>query len=88
VWRDKNPIEAGSGSIKLSEVFQVTQEEFNELSKIIKLSSLEQAYYFKIYLKEVGEIPKPKNGEKQCLRCGGGIVITRNYCRICGEYTT
>ncbi|MBS7655591.1 asparagine synthase [Candidatus Bathyarchaeota archaeon] len=86
IWRDKNPIEVGSESIKLSEIFQATQEEFNELSKIVKLNSLEQAYYFKIYLKEVGEIPKPKNREKQCLKCGGGVPVNRNYCKICGAY--
>jgi len=88
IWRDKNPIEVGSESVKLSETLQATQEEFNELSKIVKLNSLEQVYYFKIYLKEVGEIPKPKNGEKPCLKCGGGVPVNMNYCRICGAYPT
>jgi asparagine synthase (glutamine-hydrolysing) len=86
VWRNKDPIEVGSESRRLSEVFQATREEFNELSKIIKLNSLEQAYYLKIYLKELGEIPKPKNGEKRCLKCGGGAPVNASYCRICGAY--
>jgi ribosomal protein L40E len=76
----------GSESRKISNILQTTQEEFNELSKIVKLDSLEQAYYFKLYLKHVGEIPKPKKGEKACLKCGAGVPIKTNYCRICGAY--
>jgi asparagine synthase (glutamine-hydrolysing) len=86
IWRDKNPIEAGSGSAKLSELLQATQKEFDELSKIVKLDNREQAYYFKIYLKEVGSIPKPKEGERPCPKCGGGMPLNLNYCRICGAY--
>ena len=86
VWRDKHPIELGSGSIQLNKVFQVTPEEFAELSKIISLSSREQAYYFKIFLKIFGGIPKPKKGEKPCPKCGGGIPANQNYCKICGAY--
>lgn len=86
VWRAKHPIEMGSGSTELSKMFKVTPEEFAELSKIIHLNSQEQAYYFKIYLKTVGAIPKPKEGEKACPKCGGGVPINRNYCKICGAY--
>jgi asparagine synthase (glutamine-hydrolysing) len=86
IWRNKDPIEVGSESRKISNILQTTQEEFNELSKIVKLDSLEQAYYFKLYLKHVGEIPKPKKGEKACLKCGAGVPIKTNYCRICGAY--
>ena len=86
VWRDKHPIELGSGSIHLSKIFQVTPEEFAKLSKTISLSSREQAYYFKIFLKVFGSIPKPKKGEKPCPRCGGGVPANQKYCKICGAY--
>ncbi len=86
VWRGKHPIETGSGSTKLSEIFKVSAEEFRELSKIVNLSSQEQAYYFKIYLEVVGEIPKPKNGERACPKCGAGVPINGRYCRVCGAY--
>ena len=86
VWRPKNPIEMGSGSIRLADVFHVDQKEFSDLSKIVRLKSMEQAYYLKLYLKNVGEIPKPKIGEKQCPNCGAGIRKNSNFCRICGTY--
>ncbi|HID19176.1 TPA: asparagine synthase [Candidatus Bathyarchaeota archaeon] len=86
VWRAKHPIELGSGSTELSKMFKVTSEEFAEMSKIIHLNSQEQAYYFKIYLKTVGVIPEPKEGEKACPRCGGGLPVNRNHCKICGAY--
>lgn len=86
IWRTKHPIEMGSGSTKLSKIFKVTSEEFDKLSKIIRLDGQEQAYYFKIYLETVGAISKPKKGEKACPRCGGGVPVSRNYCKICGAY--
>ncbi len=86
IWRRKDPIEAGSESRKIGGILKATQEEFNEFSKIVKLNDLEHAYYFKLYLKNMGEIPKPKEGEKACSKCGGGVPLKTNYCRICGAY--
>jgi len=86
VWRTKHPIEFGSGSTELSKMFKVPPEEYAELSKIVHLTSQEQAYYLKIYLKTVGKIPKPKEGEKTCPKCGGGVPADKNYCKICGAY--
>ena len=86
VWRPKYPIEAGSGSTNLSTIFRIETEEFNDLSKIVPLDSQEQAYYFKIYREMVGEIPPPIDNEKMCPRCGGGVPINKNYCKICGVY--
>ena len=86
VWRDKHPIELGSGSTKLSQMFRVAPEEFEELSKIVPPTSQEQAYYLKIFMETFGDIPKPKKGEKACPRCGGGVPENEKYCRICGAY--
>jgi asparagine synthase (glutamine-hydrolysing) len=86
VWRPKDPIEVGSGSIELSRMFQVTSEEFSKLSKMIHLNDPEQAYYFKIYLETFGAIPKPKQREKTCPRCGAGVQVNGGYCKTCGAY--
>jgi asparagine synthase (glutamine-hydrolysing) len=86
VWRPKEPIETGSGSVELTKLFKVTPEEFSGLSKIVRLDSQEQAYYFKIYCEKVGTIPKPKADEKACPRCSGGVPSNKNYCKICGAY--
>lgn len=86
VWRDKHPIELGSGSIRLSKIFRVTPEEYTELSRMVPRISQEQAYYLKIFLETFGGIPKPRKGEKACPRCGGGIPQDERYCRLCGAY--
>ena len=86
VWRPKNPLEIGSGSIRLSEAFSVDEYEFRELSKIIKLRDAEQAFYFKIYLEVFREPPKPRSDEYKCPSCGGGVKAWQRYCRICGYY--
>ena len=86
VWRIKHPIEMGTGSIQLSKIFRVSPKEFAELSKIFPLTSQEQAYYFKIFIETFGSIPKPRKEEKACPRCGGGVPVNRNYCKICGAY--
>ncbi|RLI33083.1 hypothetical protein DRO51_00305 [Candidatus Bathyarchaeota archaeon] len=86
VWREKHPVEVGSGSIMLSQMFKVSAEEYNQLSKLVKISSQEEAYYLKLYLEEFGSIPKPKVGEKTCPKCGAGVSADRNYCKICGAY--
>ena len=86
VWREKHPVEVGSGSIMLSRMFRVPAEEYSQLSKLVKISSQEEAYYLKLYLEEFGSIPKPKVGEKTCPKCGAGVSADRNYCKICGAY--
>ncbi|MEM2755142.1 MAG: asparagine synthase C-terminal domain-containing protein [Candidatus Methanomethylicia archaeon] len=86
IWRPKNPLEIGSGSVKLSEIFRVDNYEFRELSKIVKLRDAEQAFYFKIYLEIFKEPPKPGNGEYKCPSCGGGVKAGQRYCRVCGYY--
>ena len=86
IWRPKHPVETGSGSIELRKIFKVTSEEFDKLLKIVRLDSQEQAYYFKIYRETVGTIPKPKEDENPCPRCGGGVPRNKNYCKICGVY--
>jgi asparagine synthase (glutamine-hydrolysing) len=86
VWRVKNPLEVGSGSVKLSEVFRVDDCEFRDLSRIVKLRDSEHAFYFKIYLEIFKESPKPRSGELKCPSCGGGVKAGQRYCRVCGHY--
>lgn len=86
VWRPKNPLEVGSGSIRLSEAFSVDEYEFRELSKIVKLRDAEQAFYFKIYLEIFREPPRPDGYKYRCPGCGGGVKARQRYCRVCGYY--
>jgi len=88
VWRRKDPIEVGSGSSALGKAFSsmVTPREYEGLMKNVKLRDYEQAYYFKVFMELVGEIPQPKPGEKTCPTCKAGVPITTKYCRVCGAY--
>jgi len=98
VWRRKEPIEYGSGSTKLHEIINnmVTDEEFQSAAnKVdIKFINKEHFFYWRIYNKVVGEIPKaspsapsPFTGEgwgevKSCPCCGAGMGMY--HCPTCG----
>jgi asparagine synthase (glutamine-hydrolysing) len=86
VWREKEPIEYGSGSTKLHEVISnlVSDEDFQSARKKtgIKFINKEHCFYYRIYNEVIGEIPKAKNDKKSCPCCGASIGIY--HCRTCG----
>ena len=98
VWRRKEAIEYGSGSTKLHEIINsmVTDGEFQSAAREvdIKFINKEHFFYWRIYNKVVGEIPKaspsapsPFTGEgwgevKSCPCCGAGMGMY--HCRTCG----
>jgi len=86
IWQSKRPLEYGSGMNRLRQIIsnKVSNEEFKENPFSIKFIGKEHLYYYKIYRKIVGEIPKPKNNEKSCPGCGAGIKRSGLHCKICG----
>ena len=88
VWQDKRPLEYGSGMTKLREVIskKISDEEFKETGQLspIRFINKEHFYYYKIYRNVVGDIPKPKKGEKQCPGCGTGMDLDSFHCKVCG----
>ena len=50
----------------------------------INFLNKEHLYYYEIYRKEIGEIPKPKGTQKECPGCGAGMERTGFHCKICG----
>ena len=84
IWRDKHPIEQGSG-------FNILYRVLEELSKGLKIPSnirfwgKAQPYLYKIFTK-YHKIRKPSVGEKRCPYCGSGIPRYTRYCRVCGAY--
>ena len=81
VWREKNPIEVGSGFSAIGKFMR------GEPVEGIKLWNEEHYLYYRIFMDEVGEIPEPKNGEYPCPVCGAGIKKGVNHCRVCGWYS-
>jgi asparagine synthase (glutamine-hydrolysing) len=86
IWQSKRPLECGSGMTKLRDIIsaKITDKEFKENTYPIKFINKEHFYYYKIYRKVIGEIPKPKNDEKNCPGCGTGIKKDGFHCKICG----
>ncbi len=88
VWREKTPVEYGSGMRYLREVIEekVSDEEFKEgkESSGINFINKEHFYYYKIFTQLNLTIPKPHKGEKECPICKGGIPLGRFHCKVCG----
>jgi len=98
VWREKEPIEYGSGSTRLHKVISdmVSDEQFQLVKKKtgIKFMNKEHCFYYRIYKEVVGEIPKaspsapsPVNEEgrgevESCPCCGASMG--KWHCRVCG----
>jgi len=89
IWREKTPLEYGSGTYRLREIIsaRITDEEFAEKQKSypVKFINKEHLYYYKIFREVVGEIPKPKNNEAVCPFCGAGMNKDAWHCRVCGR---
>ena len=86
VWREKEPIESGSGSSMLHKVIDemVSDREFQSARKRADVAFInkEHFFYYRIYSEVVGEIPKARDDEIRCPCCGAGMGMY--HCRICG----
>lgn len=88
VWQDKRPLEYGSGMSRLREIIasKIPDEEFREKSESypVKFINKEHLYFYEVYRDVIGEIPAPKENEKACPYCSGGMGISSFHCKICG----
>lgn len=88
VWQDKRPLEYGSGMTKLRGIItsKIPDEEFEDKSRLypIKFMNKEHLYYYELYREKVGEIPEPKNNQKECPGCGAGMNLDSFHCKVCG----
>lgn len=91
LWQSKRPLETGSGMSRLRDVITsiVSDLEFEEGKKAypVRFWNKEHFYYYLIYREMVGDIPAPKDGQKKCVCCGGGMAPDAYHCRICGDVT-
>ena len=87
IWQDKRPLEYGSGMTKLRDILssKISDEEFKENTYPVKFICKEHLYFYKVYLKTVGEIPPPNVGEKTCPGCGTGMKSDAFHCKLCGH---
>ncbi len=91
IWREKTPIEAGSGTSILPQLIgQKLSDEYFERKKqyyscdCVKIRDKEHLYYYEIFKKL--EIKIPVKGEKKCPGCGAKWSSDIKFCRTCGAY--
>jgi asparagine synthase (glutamine-hydrolysing) len=93
-WREKTPIEQGSGTFTLPELFnkKMTDEEFNEKKEVhlkrdgVKIRDKEQLHYYEIFRKIHG-VPHPTDSkERKCPHCNSNLHPDSNFCKICGFF--
>jgi asparagine synthase (glutamine-hydrolysing) len=94
VWREKTPIEDGSGTAILSRLFDrkisdgVFEEKKRELLErdCVLIRDKEQLFYYEVYRSAIG-IPHPTDPKgKACPQCHSSVAEKAAYCRTCGAH--
>jgi len=93
IWREKTPMQDGSGTVGLIEMFDsvITDDIFKEKTKKIKseddvtIRTKESLHYYEFY-KENFKIPECTNGNNQCSDCNAEIVNGSKFCGMCGRF--
>ncbi|MCS7097502.1 MAG: asparagine synthase-related protein [Candidatus Methanomethyliaceae archaeon] len=84
-WRNKEPIEMGSGSSIITQIFlKMLGEEAEKIEKEalkdgVKFWSKEQIYFYKLFKEMFGPPPRAENG---CPYCGS--PLSQYKCKYCG----
>ena len=93
-WRDKNPIEVGSGTTILPKYLakKISDSEFLSKKKKIKerdnvfIRDKEQLVYYEAYRDVVG-VPHAKDPDaRTCPQCNSNVAENAMVCRTCGAY--
>jgi asparagine synthase (glutamine-hydrolysing) len=94
VWREKTPIEYGTGTTILPKLFssEISDLEFNKKRKKylkedkVTIRDKEQLFYYEIFRSRLGP-PAPRNKKaRTCPQCNSNIPGKTSYCRVCGAY--
>jgi len=93
-WRDKNPIEVGSGTTILPRFMakKIPDSEFEAKKKKIlerdnvTIRDKEQLVYYEAYREAVG-VPYPKDPDaRTCPQCNTNVPENATVCKTCGAY--
>jgi len=94
VWRDKVPIEQGSGTALLQSLFnsRISDDEFEakkreyfEKDDVI-IRDKEQMFYYEVYRSILGAPRSTEASGKLCPYCKSSVNEKSTYCRTCGAY--
>jgi len=93
-WRVKTPIEYGSGTTTLPNLFnrKILDTEFEEKRRRylaqdgVTIRDKEQLFYYEVYRSLIGVPHLTGIKGKTCPQCNSSIAENATYCRICGSY--
>ena len=94
LWRVKIPIEYGSGTTILPNLFnsKIPDKEFEKKRRKylaedgVTIRDKEQLFYYEVYRTVIG-VPRPAGkGGKVCPCCHSNVPENATYCRTCGAY--
>jgi asparagine synthase (glutamine-hydrolysing) len=93
IWREKTPIQDGSGTTGLTKLFEsiITDDIFLEKTKKIKskdgvtIRTKESLHYYEFFKENFG-IPDCQNKINLCPDCNAEIVSKSKFCRMCGKF--
>ena len=93
-WRVKTPIEYGSGTTTLPNIFnkKISDTEFDEKRRRylaqdrVTIRDKEQLFYYEVYRSLIGVPYQTSIKGKTCPQCNSNIAENATYCRICGAY--
>lgn len=91
-WREKSPMQDGSGTAGLSNLFDsvINDQLFLEKKKKIEetdgviIRTKESMYYYEIYRNLYG-VPAEKQGVSSCPYCNFNVENSK-FCRMCGAF--
>jgi len=92
IWREKVPIEGGSGTSILPRIFdeKISNQDFDKLRERylmedgVKIRSKEQLFCYQIYRELFGP-PHPDGSTKKiCPMCHSNVPDDASYCKVCG----
>jgi len=94
VWRDKSPMQDGSGTNSLTAFFEnsVKDEAFESKAKLyfekdkVKLNSKESMHYYELYRKYFAPPYLLGSSKYRCPDCKGVIEPDSHFCRMCGSF--
>lgn len=94
VWRDKVPIEMGTGTTILPSLFdaRIPDLEFNEKKARflnedgVVIRSKEHLFYYEIFKSTIGVPYAVDSKAKVCPDCGSNVEKRASFCRTCGAY--
>ena len=93
-WRTKTPIEYGSGTTILPELYSqsIKDSEFEEKRRDyfrkdgVRLRDKEQLKYYEIFRQVLGPPVTEDHNQRTCPACTSNVPDRATFCTTCGEY--